>query len=210
MKVAVVVQEAVAFTVARIAERRGVVFSRVQITAYIEIKLAVVVVISRSGDHNEGAAQITGFGRHIGERAITVISKEAILAGATTQKKILITVVIKIGKDAHVHARQIGRQTCLRGYVTEGAIVIVVVQTRIITIAKEDVVPAVIVIIYRRNSSWPIFDHFVFCGLPFGRRPHGVMVRDEIDSGALCYISEALPVAGYGFAVNQFLFRHLP
>ncbi len=84
------------------------------------------------------------------------------------------------------------------------------VQARIITIAKEDVVPAIIVIIDCRDSSWPIFDHFVFRGLPFGRRPHGVMVRDEIDSGGLCYISEALPIAGYCLAVNQFLFRHLP
>ena len=53
MKVSVVAKQTIAFAVARVEERRGKMLARVQITAGLEIQIAVVVVVGRGGDNNE-------------------------------------------------------------------------------------------------------------------------------------------------------------
>src|SRR5437762_13212093 len=87
---------------------------------------------------------------------------------------------------------------------------IIVIETRPETVGKEDVVPAIAVIIDGRNTARPKPDHFVLGWFPFGQRPHRIMVRDEINPRGLCDVSESPAIAGHGFAVNQFLFGYFP
>ena len=87
---------------------------------------------------------------------------------------------------------------------------IIVIETRPETVGKEDVVPAIAVIIDGRNTTRPKPDHFILGWFPFGQRPHRIMVRDEIDSRGVCDVGESPAIAGHCFAVNQFLFGYFP
>ena len=59
MKVSVVAIETVAFAITRVEKSRRQMLARVQITARVEVQIAVVVVVSSRRDNDE--ITITGF-----------------------------------------------------------------------------------------------------------------------------------------------------
>src|ERR1041385_8962629 len=86
------------------------------------------------------------------------IFEDAAAIGEAAEVSVLVTVVVEVGEDAHVDARHVVRQACLAGYVFKSTVATIAVETWSCAVGEEDVVPAVIVIIDRRDTGWTILD----------------------------------------------------
>ena len=112
--------ELIGFTVARVESGRNR-FARIQVAADIEVQITVVVIIGPGRHSGATVFADARFSGDISKRAIAVVMKKLIVPESMTDEKVLIAVVIVVGKNRDAHAVQ-SRDTSLCGNVLESSI----------------------------------------------------------------------------------------
>ena len=101
-EVALVAQQDIAYTVARVEKRCRQLGARIQIAPEVQIQLAVIVVIGGGGDRDQMAPQ-PGLLTHVRVPAV-VIAIHAVQVRGPAKKEIFITVIIEVGEQGDVDA----------------------------------------------------------------------------------------------------------
>ncbi len=196
--VAVVVIQLIAFAVPRVEGRRDL-GARIEVPAHVQIELAVVVVIE---PRRRGGAAVGADARalrHVGERAVTVVSEQLIRRVRAADERVLETVVVVVGKDRRAHAVE-ARQAGERGHVFERAVAAVSEQARRHAVGNEEIVEAVVVVVDGRDAARTVPDHPERLVLAQKTRVVGV---GEVDAGGLRHVLEGRVIADDPLALHE-------
>src|SRR5437870_1750774 len=133
---------------------------------YVELAIAIIVHERASGPEAGMRIQEAGFLSDVGKRAIPVVAIKRVLAPAGDEQ--IFEAVVVIVSDGDSICIPCPEQTSLRGYIGEGAVAIIFVETirgrrgRVVesrTRENQNVYPAVIVIIEKsRPTTHRLYD----------------------------------------------------
>jgi hypothetical protein len=103
--VALVAVQLVRLAVARV-ERRRDVLARIQVAAHEQVQQTVVVVVGPRRHRRAAVRADPRSLRHVGERAVPVVSEKLVRTECSADKQVFVSVVVVVGEHPDAHTVQ--------------------------------------------------------------------------------------------------------